>query len=89
MVRRHVLVRGHVQGVCFRDSCRQVAQSSGVVGWVRNTADMEVEAVFEGPADAVDEIVDWCRRGPVGARVTEVLVTSEPPAGESRFEIRW
>ncbi len=89
MVRRRVLVRGHVQGVCFRDSCRQAARSLAVAGWIRNTADMAVEAVFEGSTDAVDRIVEWCRSGPPGASVTEVLVTDEQPTGEYGFEIRW
>lgn len=89
MVRRRVLVRGHVQGVYFRDSCRQVARALGVTGWVRNTDDLAVEAAFEGSTDAVDQVVEWCRAGPRGASVTDVVVTDEDPVGECTFEIRW
>ncbi len=85
MVRRRVLVAGIVQGVFFRQSCRRVARDEGVAGWVRNLPDGRVEACFEGPADAIDRVVAWCRHGPPGARVTGVEVIDEPPAGELGF----
>ena len=87
-VRRRVLVRGYVQGVFFRDSCRREAKTRGVAGWVANRADGAVEAVFEGEQDAVAAMVEWCRRGPRGADVESVDETSEEPEGLSRFEIR-
>ena len=36
VVRRRVVVRGHVQGVFFRDSTRSKAEKRGIEGWVRN-----------------------------------------------------
>ena len=87
-VRRRVLVRGYVQGVFFRDSCRREAKTRGVAGWVANRADGAVEAVFEGEQDAVAAMVEWCRRGPRGADVESVDETSEEPQGLSRFEVR-
>jgi len=51
--------------------------------------DGSVEAVFEGDSQAVDAAVEWCRRGPPGARVDHVDVTAEEPAGESGFEISY
>ena len=68
-VRRRVVVRGYVQGVFFRDTCRREASARGVGGWVTNRPDGAVEAVFEGEPDAVGAMVDWCRRGPRGADV--------------------
>jgi acylphosphatase len=56
-----------------------------VAGTVRNLADGTVEAVFEGPADAVDAMVDWCRQGPPMALVTAVDVHDEAPRGEHAF----
>jgi len=88
MVRYRVLVSGLVQGVGFRDSCRRTAERQGVSGWVRNLRDGSVEAVFEGPADAVDTLLDWSRRGPRFAEVTDVSVQAEPPEGISGFQIR-
>ena len=87
-VRRRVVVHGSVQGVFFRDSCRREANSRGVAGWVTNRRDGAVEAVFEGPPDAVAALVDFCRHGPRGADVESLDETSEEPEGLSGFEIR-
>lgn len=88
MVRYRVLVSGRVQGVYFRDTCRQLALQRGVRGWVRNLPDGRVEAVFEGPANDVQHLVDWARRGPRAALVADVSVQAEPPEGLSVFRIR-
>jgi acylphosphatase len=87
-VRRRVLVSGRVHAVGFRASCRFHAQQAGVAGWVRNLADGRVEAVFEGPAESVGALVEWCRRGPPHARVTSLEMTDEPVEGDTRFVIR-
>ena len=86
-MRRRVLVSGLVQGVWFRESCRRRAESLGLAGWVGNRPDGSVEAVFEGPAPAVAEAVEWCRTGPPSARVTAVETFREPPAGVEGFRI--
>jgi acylphosphatase len=86
-VRQHVVVRGHVQGVFFRDSMRREAQRRGVSGWVRNRPDGAVEAVFEGPPSEVDALVEFCSRGPRGAHVHDVDVRPEAVEGLSRFEV--
>ena len=88
MIRRHVIVRGLVQGVFFRDSARRLAQRHGVSGWVANRADGAVEAAFEGEADAVEKLVAFSRKGPRGAEVKSVEVTEEEPEGLSGFAAR-
>jgi acylphosphatase len=55
---------------------------------VRNLSSGQVEAVFEGEAGAVEAMVDFCRRGPLGASVDDVGVAAEPPAGEAGFSAR-
>jgi acylphosphatase len=85
--RVRVIVEGHVQGVFFRASCAKLARRLGVSGWVRNRADGAVEAEFEGPGDAVDAIVAWCRRGPPSARVDGVTVEAVPRTGEDGFAV--
>jgi acylphosphatase len=72
--RAHVFVSGRVQGVFFRQTTRQQAQSRGVKGWVKNLSDGRVEAVFEGEENAVKALVDFVRKGPRGAVVTDFLV---------------
>ena len=76
-----------MQGVWFRDACAREAAVHDVQGWVRNLPDGRVEAVFEGPAPAVDALVDWCRAGPPRARVDGVEVRDEPAVGETGFRI--
>jgi acylphosphatase len=87
-LRRKVRASGRVQGVFFRDATRREAERRGVAGWVRNRGDGTVEAVFEGPPEAVAAMVDFCRSGPGRADVREVEVESEPPEGLSGFEVR-
>ncbi|MBA2325251.1 MAG: acylphosphatase [Actinobacteria bacterium] len=87
-VRRRVLVSGSVQGVWFRESCREQAVAGGVAGWVRNRADGRVEVVLEGTEPAVDRVVRWCHEGPSRARVDGVEVCTEDPVGESGFRVR-
>jgi acylphosphatase len=85
--RRRVVVRGRVQGVFFRDSCRQRAEEAGVAGSVRNLDDGGLEAVFEGDEAAVARLVEWCSQGPRGARVDSVDVAEEDPRGVSGFSV--
>jgi acylphosphatase len=87
-VRRRVVVSGRVQGVWFREGVRREAERLGVDGWVRNLPDHTVEAVFEGPLEAVGAAVTWCRTGPPRARVDRLRERDELPVGERGFVIR-
>jgi acylphosphatase len=86
--RRRVVVHGRVQGVFFRDSTAREARARGVAGWVRNRDDGTVEAVFEGPAGAVQALVAWAGEGPEHARVERVEAHEEPAEGLSGFDVR-
>jgi acylphosphatase len=86
--RAHVWVSGLVQGVCFRAYTSDEAAAVGVAGWVRNSVDGRVEAVFEGKKPAVEAMIAWCRTGPPAARVTAVDVTWAEPKGEQGFQVR-
>jgi acylphosphatase len=86
-VRYRVIVRGYVQGVWFRQSCRRVAVDLGLAGWVRNRPDGTVEAVFEGPEADVAKAVAWCRVGPPAAEVSAIEVTEEAPIGSPGFSV--
>jgi len=82
--RAHVFVSGRVQGVFFRSETKREARKHGVNGWVRNLPDDRVEAVFEGEEENVKKLLEFCRRGPPGARVTNTQVTWESYSGEFR-----
>src|SRR5919112_2214188 len=84
--RARIKAHGRVQGVFFRDSVRREAERRGVAGWARNCADGSAEAVFEGPAEAVEAMVEFVRRGPGHAEVSRVEETLEPPEGLSSFD---
>jgi acylphosphatase len=87
--RARVRVRGRVQGVFFRDSTRGKAEELGLSGYVMNTPDGDVEAVFEGPKEGVEEMVRWCGQGPPQASVENVDVDYEPPGDDpTGFEVR-
>ncbi len=74
------VVSGRVQQVGFRQSCRQMARSLGLVGWVQNLRDGSVEVLAQGGTDAVDQLVSWLWTGPAGAFVTGV--ESESVSGD-------
>ena len=88
--RVHVVISGRVQGVWFRATTKQKAEQLGLTGWVRNTYDGNVEAVFEGEENGVQEMLDWCRHGPPLSKVENVEVKNESPTnGFDSFSIRY
>jgi len=89
-VRARVIVEGRVQGVFFRHHTQEVAFNLEVKGWVKNRRDGSVEALFEGDKKNVDQIIQWCHRGPSGARVTKVHTTWESYTDEfDDFSVRY
>jgi acylphosphatase len=86
----HVVVSGRVQGVWFRGGTQHAARDAGVSGWVRNLPDRRVEAVLQGERAALEQVLDFLRAGPPGARVTDIAVSWRPP-GEilHGFQIRY
>jgi acylphosphatase len=81
-VRAHIFVSGRVQGVFFRVETRDEATKRNVTGWVRNTSGGRVEAVFEGEREDVERMIEFCRSGPSGARVTKIDVQWKEYTGE-------
>jgi acylphosphatase len=89
-MRLHATVRGLVQGVNFRYATQRRAQQLGLTGWVRNRHDGSVEVVAEGPRARLEQLMDFLRRGPPAASVSEVQVGWAPARGElDQFDIRW
>jgi acylphosphatase len=87
--RAHVYVSGYVQGVNFRWYTTERARQRGLGGWVRNTPDGRVEAVFEGAEEDVRSMVEWCREGPRHADVSDVEVLWEEPEGLNSFDVEF
>lgn len=82
--RLHVHIRGRVQGVGFRFSTVRHAEHLHLAGWVRNCPDGSVEAEFEGPKQALEEMLDWCRHGPRMALVEDIQ--TDWSTGESNYD---
>lgn len=81
-IRAHVFISGCVQGVFYRASTKNMAEQLGLKGWVRNTSDGRVEAVFEGEETAVKDMISWCHKGPRSAEVSDVTVDYTKFLGE-------
>lgn len=76
--RVRIQIRGKVQGVFFRQSALEEATRLGLSGWVRNRRGGEVEALAEGPSEALEAFISWCHRGPPAADVDAVDVEDLP-----------
>jgi acylphosphatase len=80
LIIRRIVVRGRVQGVGYRAWTEDTAILNGLDGWVRNRRDGSVEAVLAGPKEAVDAMIESCRRGPDSARIDAVDVHDAGPS---------
>lgn len=84
----HLFVEGVVQGVGYRAWMQNEARRLGVLGWVRNLNDGRVEAWLEGPAEAVDLLVQAAHDGPRFAEVSRVEARAADDAGIGGFQVR-
>jgi acylphosphatase len=86
----HVIISGRVQGVWFRANTKQMAKQLGLTGWVKNTSDGCVEAVFEGEEHLINKMIEWCHQGSPLSKVKTVDVKNQEPTNEfSDFSIRF
>ena len=73
----HLIISGKVQGVFYRASCEEVAQSLGLKGWVCNLPTGQVEVLAQGEKEKVEKLITWCKKGPLDAKVNDVKVEWE------------
>ena len=87
--RVRIIVRGVVQGVGFRMYTQSEASRLGLRGYVRNLPDGTVKIVADGPADAIERLIEWAKHGPPAAVVEDVEVRAGDPTGDfSDFTVR-
>jgi acylphosphatase len=87
--RREVHYSGHVQGVGFRYSVRQLASGFEVAGFIRNLPDGRVQLVAEGSARDLTRLHDAIA-AKMAAYVRDAAVDVRPATGEfAGFEIRY
>ena len=80
-----LLIKGKVQGVFYRASAKEIAGNTGITGWIKNTADGDVESLVTGTEAQIDEFILWCRRGSPKAMVTGITITEEASEYFSEF----
>ena len=89
-VRNYIRVSGRVQGVGFRYFTQRQAESLGLVGYVRNLPDGDVELEIQGSQSGVESLSEAVRVGPSGSRVTSHQCNDRPiQQNETGFEIRY
>jgi len=87
--RVHVRVTGRVQGVYYRASTQEQAQAFGLVGWVRNLPNGDVEFEAQGLQTQIEALLQWAHNGPPRARVDDMTVTNiSCRSDESGFEVQ-
>ena len=87
MTRRHIIVRGRVQGIGFRWFTLETAESLGLTGWVKNRDDGSVEAEAQGTETALERFVERLKTGNPAAKVTSIEAKPAPVAVEKTFRI--
>lgn len=84
----HLLIKGKVQGVFYRASAKKMAETTGITGWIKNTPEGDVEAVAAGTEEQLQQFISWCRKGPSGAKVTDVIVSEQKQIFFVDFSVR-
>ncbi len=87
MASKRVRITGRVQGVSYRAWTEERATRLGLDGWVRNTRDGAVEALFQGDGELVDEMIAACGDGPRAALVDSVEILAEGETAEPGFSV--
>jgi acylphosphatase len=82
-----IKVTGKVQGVFYRQSTKETAIKSGITGEVRNMADGRVHIIAKGTKEQLTNLVEWCRKGPKRAVVTNVVAEDIALMNFSSFKI--
>lgn len=82
-----IIVSGKVQGVFFRDNAKRIADNLELKGYCKNLPDGTFEVVAEGPEDKLQKMVDYCKEGPMFAKVEKVSVNDAEVTGYQSFKI--
>ena len=82
-----IVVSGKVQGVYYRQSTKEKALVIGVSGTVKNLKDGNVFIVATGTKEQLEQLSKWCKQGPPGANVVNVIVEDVPLMLFEKFSI--
>jgi acylphosphatase len=84
----NIKVIGEVQGVFFRASTKEKADTYGINGYVRNETDGSVYIEAEGEEADLKKFIQWCQQGPVHARIESCKASEAPMTGYKDFVIQ-
>jgi len=87
MIHAHIVISGRVHGVSFRRGAKSNADHLGLSGWAKNLKSGDIEIEVEGDSINVNRFLDWCKHGPMLARVDNVVVTYAQVQGFESFRI--
>ena len=80
-------IKGKVQGVFYRATAKDVADLTGVKGWVRNLPNDNVEITATATEESLQKFINWCKQGPPKAKVVDVIVEQLDTEEFSGFRI--
>ena len=83
----HLVISGKVQGVFYRATAKEQAEKLKLDGWVKNTKEGTVEILASGSSQNLLMFTEWCKIGPDGALVSNVIVTETKEKPEKGFKI--
>ncbi len=86
-VHKEIIVQGKVQGVFFRASTKQTADTLGIAGQVRNLPDGSVWIAAESDEATMEAFIAWCRQGPPKAEVSGLKLRDAPLQHYEGFEV--
>ena len=72
-----IIIKGRVQGVSYRSFALKQAETFNITGWVKNDDNGDVKAYAEGDREDLNQYIKYLERGPVFARVDEVILNWE------------
>ena len=72
-----LIIKGRVQGVFFRATAKDMADELGITGWVKNTDEGNVEIIATGTEEQLRKFIEWCKKGPRKAIVTDVEISKK------------
>jgi len=83
------IIKGNVQGVGFRFNTMREANHLSIGGWVKNLPDNTVEVFAEGSEENITKFLEFLKKGPIGSRITKVLIEEKTLSGLTNFEVRY
>ncbi len=83
-----VIIKGKVQGVFYRATAKKIADENGITGWIRNTPDNNVEVIASGSQQGLQQFIEWCKKGPARASVSDVIIAEIEEEISDEFKIK-